>query len=94
MARFAVQGYRDPEKPLLMHDRATLGHASLRIIMPVGPTFQLGIWSVYINQAYTCSHSTTPEFYVRANPAFSLSPDMLFQIMRHLSDLSHASDAW
>lgn len=91
-ARFVVQGHRDSEKKLLIHDTATLRQASLPIILSVASAFTLDAWSLDITQACTCSKPSTRLFYVRPDSSFGISPNLVFPIVRPLYRLENARD--
>lgn len=93
-ARFLVQGHRDSEKAVLLHDSATLRQSSIRLILSVASSFRLSVWALYINQTYTISSPTTRQIFIKPDHAFGIDPNIVFQIRHPLHGLAHAEDAW
>lgn len=51
-AIFVVQGHRDKEKDMLVHNLNRIRHRSVRILVAIAATFKLRIWTQDVNQAY------------------------------------------
>ena len=91
-ARFVVQGHKDKDKDLLIHDSPTISVSSIRILIAIAGIFGFRIWSTYIIQAYLQSSSPLlRDIYTEATKELCLDKEKLLKLLRPLYGLAECS---
>lgn len=97
--RYVAQGYKDHEKPYLVHDMSTLRISSIRVIMSVAAVMKFRLFSHEVTQAYLQSKShLTRKIFIRPKPqdrhVLGIKEGQAFELVRPLYGLCDAGDYW
>lgn len=97
--RYVAQGFRDRDKPYMVHDTSTLRISSIRLILSIAAVMQFRCFSHDVTQAYLQSKShLTREVYIRPKERdkeiLGVKDGELFKLIRPLYGLCDAGDYW
>lgn len=97
--RFVAQGYRDKDKPFMVHDASSLRASSIRIILAVAACLGFRLFSHDVTQAYLQSkYRMTRDVYVDPKPAdrhlFGIGDEELLKLELPLYGVCDAGDYW
>ena len=98
-ARYVAQGFKDLEKPFLVHNTTALRQSSIKLILSVASLLNFRVFTHDITQAYLQSDSPlTREVYLepteKDRKLFNLMDNEVLRLLLPLYGMSDAGDYW
>ena len=94
-ARLVVQGHKDKDKNILVHNSTNLRQSSTLLIAFLAAIHNFRIWSHDVNRAYLqSSEKRMRKVYLKPPKELNLSSDELLELIKPLYGLPDAGDYW
>lgn len=94
MARYVVQGNKDVEKHLLVHNSKNIKQSSIRILLSIAALFGFNMVSRRFASISSIFWKNKRDIYVEPTKAFKLSRDVLLNLPKTLYGQTDAGDYW